>query len=167
VGSLGYLIRIRRFSIIGCISVLELLMRPDKTAGQVFSVPGSPADEGPRNLHADIYIKYHPRTGNGYFLRFWRTTQSSRKCMFQFYKIVDGAGTPLDDQRMLTGIFERNTQLTLKVTGTKLTATASNTSDDETLQLESTIATNRFGGTGMSWPRGTFAICSRFAISYP
>lgn len=146
---------------------VELLMRPDKTAGQVFSVPGSPADEGPRNLHADIYIKYDPRTGNGYSLRFWRTTQSSRKCMFQFYKIVDGVGTPLDDQQMLTGVFKRDTQLTLKVTGTKLTATASNTSDDETLQLESTIATNRFGGTGMSWPRGTSAICSRFAISYP
>jgi hypothetical protein len=144
-----------------------LLMRPDKTAGQVFSVPGSPADEGTRNLHADIYIKYDPRTGNGYSLRFWRTTQSSRKCMFQFFKIVVGAGTPLDDQQMLTGIFKREMQLTLKVTGTKLTATASNTSDDETLQLASTIAANHFGGTGMSWSRGSSAICSRFAISYP
>jgi len=146
---------------------VELRMRPDKTAGQVFSVPGSPADEGPRNLHADIYIKYDPRTGNGYSLRFWRTTQSSSKCMFQFYKIVDGVGMPLDDQQMLTGVFKRDTQLVLKVTGTTLTATASNTSDDETLKLESTIAANRFGGTGMSWPRGTSAICSRFAISYP
>lgn len=146
---------------------VDLLLRPDKTAGQVFSVPGSPADEGPRNLHADIYIKYDPRTGNGYSLRFWRTTLSARKCMFQFYKIVDGAGTPLDDQQALTGVFKRDTHLTLKVSGEKLMATASNTSDDEVLQLESTIIPNRFGGAGMSWSRGTSAICSRFAISYP
>ena len=146
---------------------IDLRMRPDKTAGQVFSVPGSPAEEGPRNLHADIYIKYDPRTGNGYSLRFWRTTQSSTKCMFQFYKITNGIGTPLNDQQMLTGVFKRDTHLTLNVTGTKLTATASNTSDDETLHLETTIAANHFGGTGMSWPRGTSAICSRFAISYP
>lgn len=147
--------------------LVDLLMRPDKTAGQVFSVPGSPADEGPLNLHADIYIKYDPRTGNGYSLRFWRTTLSSRKCLFQFYKIVDGAGTPLNDQQVLTGVFKRDTQLTLKVTGTKLTVTASNTNDEETLYLESTIIPNRFGGAGMSWPRGTSAICSRFSISYP
>lgn len=146
---------------------MELLMRPDKTAGQVFSVPGSPAEEGPNNLHADIYIKYDPRTDNGYSLRFWRTTQSGEKCMFQFYRIIDGVGTPLDDQQVLTGVFKRDTRLKLKVTGTKLTASASNTRDDETLDLETTIIPNRFGSAGMSWPRGTTAICSRFAISYP
>ncbi len=30
---------------------LDLLFRPDKTEGQVFSVPGSPADSGLNNLH--------------------------------------------------------------------------------------------------------------------
>lgn len=145
---------------------VDLLLRTDKGEGQVFSVPGSPADGDPRNLHADIYIKYDPRTGNGYSLRFWRTTLSEKKCMFQFYKIVNGAGTPLDDQQVLTGALKPDARLTLKVAGTKLTATASNTSDDEALQLESTIVPNRFGGAGMSWSRGTSAICSRFAISY-
>jgi hypothetical protein len=41
---------------------LDIVMTPDKTAGQGFSVPGSPSETGPRNLHSDIYIKYDPRT---------------------------------------------------------------------------------------------------------
>src|SRR5205814_10528125 len=48
----------------------DLFMTPEKTAGQGFSVPGSPSETGPRNLHSDVYIKYDPRTKNGYALRF-------------------------------------------------------------------------------------------------
>jgi len=146
---------------------VDLVMTPHKTAGQVFSVPGSPEDSGPRSLYADLFIKYDPRTRNGTSLRIWRTTQSAAKCMFQFYKIVDGAGSPLDDRQVLTGVFKGTTRLTLKVVGTTLTATASNNVDQETLSLEGTIPPNRFGGTGMAWPRGSAAVCSRFEISYP
>ncbi len=71
---------------------VDIVMTPDKTAGQGFSIPGSPSETGPRNLHSDVYIKYDPRTKNGYALRFWRTTLSSSKCMFQLYKIVNGVG---------------------------------------------------------------------------
>lgn len=146
---------------------IDLILTPHKTAGQVFSVPGSPADSGPRSLHSDLFIKYDPRTRNGYSLRVWRTTQSATKCMFQFYRIVDGAGSPLDDRQVLTGVFKGSTHLTLKVVGTTLTATASNNVDQEVLSLEGTITPNRLGGAGMAWPRGSAAVCSRFEISYP
>jgi len=143
---------------------LDLLFRPDKTAGQIFSVPGSPGDPSATNLSADIYIKYDARTGNGYSLRFWRTTQAGDKCMFQLYKIEDGVGSPLDDNQVLTGVFKRDTHLTIQATGNMLTARASNTRDDEVLHLESKYVPNRYGGAGMAWPRGTSAVCSRFEI---
>jgi len=145
---------------------VDLVMASEK-AGQGFSVPGSPADSGPRNLHADMYIKYDPRTKNGYALRMWRTTQSASKCMFQLYKIENGAGSPLNDRQVLSGVFKTTTHMTLKVTGTNLTVTASNDVDDETLALEGTIAPNRFGGAGVYWPGGSSTIYSRFEISYP
>ena len=112
---------------------VDLVMASEK-AGQGFSVPGSPADSGPRNLHADMYIKYDPRTRNGYGLRFWRTTKSADKCMFQLYKFENGAGSPLNDRQVLSGVFKTTTHMTLKVTGTNLTVSASNDVDNETLR---------------------------------
>ena len=146
---------------------LDLWFRPDKTAGQVFSVPGSPEDEGENNLHADIYFKYDPRTGNGYSLRFWRTKQSGKAVMFQFYKIENGKGRPMNDQQVLSGVFKRDTHLTLKVTDEVVHVWIENTKDDNALSLESKIGANEYGGAGMSWSRGSSAICSRFIISYP
>ncbi len=146
---------------------VDLVMASEK-AGQGFSVPGSPADSGPRNLHADMYIKYDPRTRNGYALRMWRTTQSASKCMFQLYKIENGAGSPLNDRQVLSGVFKTTTHMTLKVTGTNLTVSASNDVDKETLALEGTIAPNRFGGAGVFWPGGSSStIYSRIEIFYP
>jgi pectinesterase len=145
---------------------IDLVMASEKT-GQGFSVPGSPADSGPRNLHADMYIKYDPRTKNGYALRIWRTTQSASECVFQLYKIENGAGSPLNDQQVLSGVFKTTTHMILKVTGTTLTVSASNDVDDETLTLEGTIAPNHFGGAGVYWPGGSSTIYSRFEISYP
>jgi hypothetical protein len=146
---------------------VDLVMTPDKTAGQGFSVPGSPAETGPRNLHSDVYIKYDPRTKNGYALRFWRTTQSDRKCMFQLYRIADGIGAPIDDKQVLTGVFKPNTKLTLKVIGSKFSADAVNSDDGETLYLEGTITPNHFGGAGVFWSGGSANVYSRIAISYP
>ncbi|HTB64525.1 MAG TPA: pectinesterase family protein [Opitutales bacterium] len=145
---------------------LDVTMTPEKTEGTGFSIPGSPADSGGNNLHSDIYIKYDPRTQNGYALRFWRTTQSAAKCMFQFFKIENGVGTPLNDQQVLTGVFKPTTHLTLKVAGTTITATASNSVDSETLSLTGTIAPNRFGGAGVNWPRGSTNIYSQMDITY-
>ena len=145
---------------------VDLMMASEKD-GQGFSVPGSPADSGPRNLHADMYIKYDPRTKNGYALRMWRTTQSASKCMFQLYKIENGAGSPLNDRQVLSGVFKTTTHMTLKVTGTTLTVSASNNVGNETLALEGTIAPNHFGGAGVYWPGGSSTIYSRFEISYP
>ena len=57
---------------------VKVVMTPEKTAGQGFGIAGSPDDNaGPRNQKADIFIKYDPRTRNGYSLRFWRTIQAA------------------------------------------------------------------------------------------
>jgi hypothetical protein len=146
---------------------IDLVMTPDKREGQGFSVPGSPSENGPRNLHSDVYIKYDPRTQNGYALRYWRTTQSSSKCMFQLYKIADGIGSPIDDHQALSGVLKPNTTMTLKVTGNKLTVDAANTENDGSLHLEGTITPNRFGGGGVFWPGGSANTYSSIDISYP
>ena len=146
---------------------VDLYMTPEKTAGQGFSVPGAPRETGPNNLHSDVYIKYDPRTKNGYALRFWRTTQSSSKCMFQLYEIVNGVGKPIDDRQVLTGVLKPNTTMTLKITGSKFTVDAANSDDAETLHLEATIRPNRFGGAGVFWPGGSTNTYSRIDVSYP
>jgi hypothetical protein len=146
---------------------VNLVMASEK-AGQGFAVPGSPADTGEHNLHADMYIKYDPRTKNGYALRFWRTTQSAEKCMFQLYKIENGAGSPLNDRQVLSGVFKTTTRMTLRVSGKTLTVDASNDVDGETLALEGTITPNHFGGAGLYWPGGNSStIYSLIEISYP
>jgi hypothetical protein len=146
---------------------IDLVMTPDKTGGQGFSIPGSPSETGPRNLHSDIYIKYDPRTKNGYALRFWRTTHSSSKCMFQLYRIVEGIGSPIDDKQVLSGVFKPNTTMTLKVIKDKFSVEASNNADGETLHLEGTITPNHFGGAGVFWPGGSANVYSRIDILYP
>ncbi len=145
---------------------VNLVMTPDKTAGQGFSVPGSPSETGARNLHSDVYIKYDPRTKNGYALRFWRTTLSASKCMFQLYKIVNGVGSPIAGDGVLSGVLKPNTTMTLRIAGDKFTVDAAN-SEKETLHLEGTIAPNRFGGAGVFWPGGSANAYSRMEISYP
>ncbi len=146
---------------------IDLVMTPDKREGQGFSVPGSPSENGPRNLHSDVYIKYDPRTRNGYALRFWRTTQSASKCMFQLYRIVNGVGSPIDNHQVLSGVFKPNTTMTLKITGNKFVVDAVNSAKDDSLHLEGTITPNRFGGGGVYWPGGSANTYSRIDISYP
>ncbi len=149
---------------------VKVVMSPDKTAGQGFALSGSP-DDKPLMERADIFIKYDPRTRNGYSLRFWRTIQSNGKCVFQLYKIEDGVGRPLNDQQDITGVFKPNTTITLSVVGTKLTAKGSNTADGETLSLEGTITPNTFGGSGTFWSGsagiGGSNVYDEFEISYP
>jgi hypothetical protein len=146
---------------------IDLVMTPDKREGQGFSIPGSPSENGPRNLHSDVYIKYDARTRNGYALRYWRTTQSSSKCMFQLYRIVDGVGSPIDDGQVLSGVFKPNTTMTLNVTGNKFTVDAANSENDDSLHLEGTITPNGFGGGGIFWPGGSANTYSKVDISYP
>ncbi|MCU4677055.1 pectinesterase family protein [Catenovulum sp. 2E275] len=145
---------------------LKLAFRPDKSAGQVFSVPGSPADSGDNNLHADFLIKYDALSQTGYSLRFWRTTQAADKVMFQLYKIEQGKGTPLSDQQVLSGVFKRNTQIELSVKNNQFSVTAFNSKDDQVLNLSAKIEENHFGGAGISWPRGSSAIFTLFEILY-
>jgi hypothetical protein len=149
---------------------VDLVMTPEKTEGSGFGAPGGP-DDGAKIQKSDIFIKYDPRTQNGYSLRFWRTTESTAKCRFQFYKIVDGVGSPLSDKQAYSGVFKPNTFLTLKVVGSTISVSAHNDVDDETLSLEDTITPNHFGGAGVFWngsvPRGNSNVYSLFKISYP
>ena len=135
---------------------VDLVMTPEKTEGSGFGSPGAAAD-GERIQKSDIFIKYDPRTKNGYSLRYWRTTQSTEKCRFQFYKIVNGAGSPMSDKQAFTGVFKPDTYLTLKVVGSTISASAHNEVDKEVLSLEDTITPNRFGGAGVYWN----GICSQ------
>jgi hypothetical protein len=64
--------------------------------------------------------------------------------MFQLYKIVNGAGSPIDDRQVLSGVL-----------------------NDETLHLEGAVTPNRFGGAGVFWPGGSANAYGRIAISYP
>jgi hypothetical protein len=151
---------------------VKIVMTPEKTAGQGFGIAGSPDDSaGPRNQKADIFIKYDPRTRNGYSLRFWRTIQAADKCMFQLYQIVDGIGHPVSDQQQLTGVFKPNATIVLSVNGDSFAAIGSNTADGEALSLKATITPNKYGGAGVAWtgsvPFGNSVVVSQFEVSYP
>jgi hypothetical protein len=149
---------------------VKVVMSPEKTAGQGFGIAGSP-DDIPRVERSDIYIKYDPRTKNGYSLRFWRTIQAADKCMFQLYKIENGVGHPVNNQQQLTGVFKPNTTITLSIVGTKFTARGSNTVDNETLSLEGTVSPNNYGSAGVYWsgsvPVGNSNVYRELQISYP
>lgn len=149
---------------------MKVVMSPEKTAGQGFGIAGSP-DDIPRVERADIFIKYDPRSRNGYSLRFWRTIQAADKCMFQLYRIENGVGRPLNDQQQLTGVFKPNTTITLSVVGNQLSVRGFNSVDHETLSLDGTIEPNRLGGAGVYWsgsvPVGNSNVYSELEITYP
>lgn len=148
---------------------IDVVMSPEKTEGQGFGLPGSAADGNTQN--ADIFIKYDPRTGTGYSLRWWRTTQSAHKCMFQLYQHTRGVGTPVSPTQELTGVFKPNTYMTLSIIGSTFTVKAHNDVDSETLSLSANVSPNVYGGSGVRWsgsaPIGNSNVFSSFRISYP
>lgn len=152
---------------------VDVVMSPEKTAGQGFGSPGSGADSNPPTFvqNADIYIKYDPRTDNGYSLRWWRTTSSATDCLFQLYQHINGVSSPVSASQVLTGAFKPNTMMTLTIIGNVFTVAASNTSDSDVLFLQGTVAPNTYGGTGTRWsgtvPSGNSNVYSLFQISYP
>ena len=149
---------------------VDLYMSPEKTGGQGFGSPGSPVD-GDTIQKSDIFIKYDPRTKNGYSLRFWRTTQSTTDVMFQLYQINNGVGSPLSDQTELTGVFKPDTMISLRIIGNTFTVSGSNTTDTDTVMLQGTVSPNPFGGAGVYWsgttPTGNSNVYSMIRISYP
>ncbi len=145
---------------------IDLIITPDKTEGTVFNVPGSPDDAGTRNSHGDIFIKFDPRTRTGYSLRYWRTTRSAAACTYQFYKIENGVGSPLSDEQTQSGVFKRNTHLTLKTTGSAISVEGSNTADNQTLSMHAPITPNPFSGAGVA-ASGAANIYSQIKVAYP
>jgi hypothetical protein len=128
---------------------IDVVMSPEKAEGQGFGMPGSPLDGNTQN--ADIFIKYDPRTRNGYSLRWWRTTQSATKCMFQLYQHIGGMGSPVSPTQVLSGVFKSNTYMTLSIVGSTFTVSAHNNVDTDTLSLQGTVVSNLYGGAGMRW----------------
>lgn len=132
-------------------------------------MPGSAADGNTQN--ADLFLKYDPRTQTGYSLRWRRTTQSDRKCMFQLYQHTRGVGTPVSPAQELTGVFQPNTYLTLSIIGSAFTVKGRNDVDDESLSLSAKVVPNVDGGAGIRWsgsaPIGNSSVVSGFRISYP
>lgn len=149
---------------------LEITMTPEKTEGMGFGSPGGPQD-GDRVQKSDIYLKYDPRTKNGYALRYWRTTAVAHKCVYQLYRIVNGAGSPINEQQIVSGVFKPTTRLTMAIIGDQFTVKARHDGSGETLSLEGTVAPNDFGGAGVAWygttQRGNSNVYSQFEISYP
>jgi hypothetical protein len=122
----------------------------DKLEGQGFAIAGSPEDDGrPR---AEILFKYDPATRNGYALRFWRTTRSATACVFQLYKVTDGHGTPIGEQR-LTGVIKPTTTIRIAVRGAQVTVKGANTADGETLDLSGAWSPTRMAARVSTGPR--------------
>ncbi len=153
--------------------VVSVVMTPEKTAGQGFGSPGSGADSTPTSIvqNADIYIKYDPSTGNGYSVRWWRTTASSTETEWQLYQHTAGVGTPINATQVLTGVFFPTTYITLSIIGTNFTVNAYNSANTNTLSLQGTVTPNTYGGSGTRWsgtvPSGNSVAYSAFQISYP
>ena len=149
---------------------VDLIVTPEKTAGQGFGSPGSGSD-GDLIQKSDIYIKYDPRTQTGYALRFWRTTASASACMFQFYQIINGVGTPISTNQQLTGVLKPDSHITVKMAGDLLSATGFNTVDEEVLNLQDTAPSNTFGGAGVyftgSTPSGNRFLYGQIKVTYP
>jgi len=91
--------------------------------------------------------------------------------MFQLYRQVNGAGSPIGPTQVLTGVFKPNTYMTLSIVGSTFKVTAHNSVDSETLALQETVTTNHHGGAGIYWggsvPPGNSNVVSLFRISYP
>jgi len=154
---------------------VKVVITPEKmvSAGfgyQGFGSPGS-SDDSASVQHADIYIKYDPRTKTGYSLRFWHPIESPPSCMFQLFQINNGKGSPISPQQELTGVFKPNTTFILSIVGSTFTAIAANSMDSDTLSLRGTITPNEFGGTGAYWSgtvsAGNSNVISKFEITYP
>jgi hypothetical protein len=148
-------------------------MDTDKYEGQGFAIPGSPSDipdaTGKRGPYSEILFKYDPATRTGYSLRFWRSTRSATAVVFQLYRIVDGHGTPIGEDR-LTGVIKPTTTIRIRTHGSAVEVTGSNTKDEETLALTGTIEPNRFGGAGFFWtasrPSGS-VVLRGLQVDYP
>ena len=72
----------------------------------------------------------------------------------------------MNDEQVLSGVFKRNTYLTLMTTGSTVSIEAHNTADDQTLKLRASIAPNAFSGAGVA-ASGAANIYSQIKISYP
>lgn len=169
VGSQGASMLYNKYGEVGDMQV-DVVLTPEKGDGKGFGSPGT-GGNGDRDQKCDIYIKYDPLTKNGYSLRFWRAVDEANKCVFQIFRLTNGAGSPVSDRKVVSGTVRPNMHFSLKVAGDKLSATVRNDRDREAVALEETIAPNRFGGTGLYWSgtthAGNSADVSQFKITYP
>jgi hypothetical protein len=149
---------------------VDVVLTHEKGDASGFGSPGSSID-GALIQKSDLFIKYDPRTRNGYSLRYWRTKDAENKCVFQLFRHTNGAGSPLSDRQVVSGVLLPSTHVTLKVVGTKFTAELRNDVNQETVSLAETIEPNKFGGAGVFWSgtvyRGNSIAYSQFKITSP
>lgn len=131
---------------------MEITLNVDasKTAGQGF---GSATGQ-----YLDLYIKFDTRTLTGYALRVIRTTKYSNAVDFVLMKYEHGKVEAISEPVSST-CYRTNCTITLRVKGNKLTAHAETTTllpapnTDPNLKisvdLEATVDTNTYGGTGI------------------
>jgi hypothetical protein len=149
-------------------------MSPEKTAGQGFGSGGSGADSTTGSIvqNADIYLKYDPRSQNGYSVRWWRTNAVANATVWQLYQHVGGVGSPVSATQVTTGAFKPTTYLTASIIGGVFTVNAFNDLDGLALPtLQANVATNSYCGAGTRFsgttPSGNSIAYSQFQISYP
>lgn len=131
---------------------MEIVLNVDasKTAGQGF---GSATAQ-----YLDLYIKFDTKTLTGYALRVIRTTKFSNAVDFYLVKYENGKTTAITEPVSST-CYRTDCTITLKAVGRKLTAHAETTTPlpapvtDPNLKLsvdlETDIVPNNFGGTGI------------------
>ncbi len=149
---------------------VDVVLTHEKGDGSGFGSPGSSID-GELIQKSDLFVKYDPRTRSGYSLRYWRSKDATNQCVFQLFRHTAGAGTPLSDRQVVSGVLLPSTHVTLRVVGTKFTAELRNDVNQETVSLAATVEPNKFGGAGAFWSgtvyRGNSVAYSQFKIAYP
>lgn len=122
---------------------LELLVDPQKTAGQGFS--------SARGQYMDIGIKMDTRTLTGYALRIIRTTKYSDAVDFVLMVYQNGVAQPITAPVSST-CYRTNCTLRIALVGNQLTASASTTSPQpdgplaREVKLQAQVAPTTFGG---------------------
>jgi len=151
-----------------------VVMSPEKTAGQGFGSGGSGADSTPGATvqNADIYLKYDPRSQNGYSVRWWRTNDVPNATVWQLYQIIAGVGSPVSSTQITTGAFKPTTYLTASIIGGLFTVNGYNDLDGLVMPtLQGNVSTNSYCGAGARFsgtvPSGNSIAFSQFQISYP
>jgi len=89
-------------------------MAPEKTSGAVFGSPSASTDVEPSQRRTSSSNTI--RASKALRLSDLANDRIRSKCKFQFFKIENGAASPISDEQQQTGVLKGNAQMTVKVT---------------------------------------------------